>query len=338
VLELGHLPARSRADVFHHDDELFEGDVAVTVFVDLLDDLVDGLGRHGVLAAEVEDLLDLVSGDGARAVLVEHLEGGLELIVGSEGVLVHGGQNELRVVDEAGAVGVDGVEHDLDLLVGHDLAVVLEVALLDLVHGELAVSVLVEGLEHLSEVVLLTLGDELGSNESVSSLLQGLVRAELAHVGEHVRGESLVNGHGAKLNQPGVGESLLGGGSLGSLVGQKLGDEVLAVIRDRGPGLVVKVKGTLADFTHNFLVGLAVERRLAGEEDVSDDTAGPDVALGVVVLVKNLRGDVVGGSELLVEGAGGIVDEGGTEVNDLELVELLVLLEEDVLGLEISVK
>ena len=56
----------------------------------------------------------------------------------------------------------------------------------------------------------------------------------------------------------------------------------------------------------------------------------------VVVLVEDLGSDVVRSSKLLVEVAVGVVDEGGAEVNDLDLVELFVLLEQDVLRLQIT--
>ena len=82
---------------------------------------------------------------------------------------------------------------------------------------------------------------------------------------------------------------------------------------------------------------MPVEGWHTGEEDVGDDTAGPDVALGVVVLVENLWGDVVRSSELLVELLGRVVDEGSTEIDDFDLVKLLVLLKKDVLWLEVSI-
>ena len=81
---------------------------------------------------------------------------------------------------------------------------------------------------------------------------------------------------------------------------------------------------------------MAVEGRLTGEEDVSDDTGGPDIALFVVIFVEDLGSDVVGGSELLVEVTVGVVDERGTEVDDLDLIELLILLKKNVLGLQIT--
>ena len=47
----------------------------------------------------------------------------------------------------------------------------------------------------------------------------------------------------------------------------------------------------------------------------------------VVVLVEDLGSDVVRSAELLVEVAVGVVDEGGAEVDDLDLVKLFVGLE-----------
>ena len=56
----------------------------------------------------------------------------------------------------------------------------------------------------------------------------------------------------------------------------------------------------------------------------------------VVVLVEDLGCDVVRSAELLIEVTVGVIDEGGAEVNDLDLVELFVLLEQDVLRLQVT--
>ena len=56
----------------------------------------------------------------------------------------------------------------------------------------------------------------------------------------------------------------------------------------------------------------------------------------VVVLVEDLGGDVVRSAELLIEVTVGVIDEGGAEVNDLDLVELFVLFEQDVLRLQVT--
>ena len=56
-----------------------------------------------------------------------------------------------------------------------------------------------------------------------------------------------------------------------------------------------------------------------------------------VVLGKDLWGNVIRSSELFVEFLSLINDERSSEVNDLDLVELLVLLEQDILWFQISV-
>ena len=56
----------------------------------------------------------------------------------------------------------------------------------------------------------------------------------------------------------------------------------------------------------------------------------------VVVLVEDLGCDVVRSAELLIEVTVGVIDEGGAEVNDLDLVELFVLFEQDVLRLQVT--
>jgi hypothetical protein len=131
-------------------------------------------------------------------------------------------------------------------------------------------------------------------------------------------------------------KGLLSGGSLGAGVGEEGADEALGVLGNGLPDAVLEGEGTLADALHDLLVGLTVEGRHTRKQDVSDHTARPDIALLVVVFVQNLRGDIVGGAEFLVKVTVGVVDEGGAEVDDLNLVELLVLLEKNVLGLKVT--
>ena len=102
------------------------------------------------------------------------------------------------------------------------------------------------------------------------------------------------------------------------------------------PDAVIEVESALAHLLHDILIGLSVEGRHSREKDVCDDSARPNVALLVVVLVEDLGSDVVRSAELLVEVAVGVVDEGCAEVDDLNLVELFVLLEQDVLGLQVA--
>ena len=57
----------------------------------------------------------------------------------------------------------------------------------------------------------------------------------------------------------------------------------------------------------------------------------------VVVFVDHFRGNVVGRAQLLFKVSLGVVDKRSTEIDDFDLVELFVLLEKNVLGLEIAV-
>jgi len=327
----------SVSDAFHHCDELLEGDLSVSILVDLFNDSVDGSCAQGVRTSELQNFFNLFSRNNARAVLVEHLEGSLELVVRGQLTLVHGGNHELRVVNETASISVHGVEHDFDLFVRHHLSVVFKVTFLHFLDGELSVSVLVKGAENLGQVVSLSLREELGGNEGVGSLLEGLVDAETLHVVKYAEGEGLVDGEVGELGQPCVVKSLRSGWSLVLVIGKQLSDEVLGLIRDDVPDSVVKVERSLSHLAHDLLVALTVEGRHAGQKDVSNDTCRPDVALVVIVLVQDFWGNVVWGTEFLVEGSAWVVHEGGTEVDNLDLIEFFVLFKQNVLWLEISV-
>lgn len=308
----------------HHGDELLELNFTVTVLVDLFDNAVDGLDAERISATEAENLADLVSGDDTRAVLVEHAESGVELLLRGEAALACGSNYELGVVDEAAVVGVDSAEHFLDFRVGHNSTVVLQVALLDLLHGELTIAVLIEGPEDLGEVVTLLLAHELRGDESIGGLLECNVGLEFAEVVKGVDGERLVDLKGSELCEPRVLEGLLSGRSLFTSVSQERADERLGVVRDLLPSAVLKGESTLTDLLHDLLIGLTIERRHTGEENKCDDTARPDIAFVVIILVKDLGSNVVRGAELLVEVTVRVVDERGTEVDNLDLIELLV--------------
>jgi len=56
----------------------------------------------------------------------------------------------------------------------------------------------------------------------------------------------------------------------------------------------------------------------------------------VVVFVYHLRSDIVGCAQFFVEVTLGVVDKRRTEIDDLDLIELFVLLKKDVLWLEIT--
>jgi len=72
------------------------------------------------------------------------------------------------------------------------------------------------------------------------------------------------------------------------------------------------------------------------ECDISDNTAGPDIALRAVVLSKDFWGNVIWSTKFLIELLVLVEDKRGTEINDLDLIELLVLFEQDVFWLQIT--
>ncbi len=96
-----------------------------------------------------------------------------------------------------------------------------------------------------------------------------------------------------QLCDPWVGKDIRSRGSLFGVIREQRTDEALSVLRDCLPNAIFKGKLTFSDLLHDLLVRLSVEGGLTREQDVGDDTAGPDVALVVVVLVKHLRSDVV---------------------------------------------
>jgi len=115
-----------------------------------------------------------------------------------------------------------------------------------------------------------------------------------------------------------------------------LGDEIFTLLGYVVPDGVGEGELADLDFLHDLLIGRTVEGRHTREDDVGDDTARPNIALGSVVLGQNLGGDVVRSTQLLIENR--ILTEGnrGTEVDDLNLIKLLVLLEQDIFRLKIT--
>ena len=144
--------------------------------------------------------------------------------------MVGGSDDELRVIDEATVIRVHGLEHLLDLLVAHNSAVVLQVALLDLIHAELSVAVLVEGLEDLGKIVTLLLAHQLRSNEGVRGLLEGDITVEAAKVVQSAHGHSFVNLKRGELGEPRMRKGLFSGRAFFSIVGQQRSDEAFGVL------------------------------------------------------------------------------------------------------------
>lgn len=96
-------------------------------------------------------------------------------------------------------------------------------------------------------------------------------------------------------------QRLLGRWSLILVFGEKLHDKVLCFIRHVAPYRILERELTQLDLLHYLLVRSSVEWRNTREHDVRNNTAGPDVALGAVVLGQDLGRDIVWRTQLLIE-------------------------------------
>jgi len=120
---------------------------------------------------------------------------------------------------------------------------------------------------------------------------------------------------------------------------EQCGNKVLGVLGDEFPRGRGEFKLAATDTGIDVRIGLAVEGSLPGEHHVGDDADGPDVALFVVVGIEHLGCDIERCAEDLLKTTLAllVVRDGRSKVNDLHFVEVHVRLEEDILGLQISV-
>lgn len=132
-------------------------------------------------------------------------------------------------------------------------------------------------------------------------------------------------------------EHFLGRWTFLLLVSEEFCDEIFALVRDLVPSLVIKRECSSTYLLHDFLIALAIEWRNSTEKNVADNSATPYIAFSAVVLVENFWCDVIRCSKLFIELLVWIIDKGSSEVNDLDLVELFVLLEKDILWFQVSV-
>ncbi len=73
-----------------------------------------------------------------------------------------------------------------------------------------------------------------------------------------------------------------------------LSDEMLGLLRDVHPFRTIKVEVSLPDTVENLLIVVTEERRIPTQQDIQDNTSGPDIARLVVGPCENLGGDVIG--------------------------------------------
>ena len=78
--------------------------------------------------------------------------------------------------------------------------------------------------------------------------------------------------------EPLVVETFLGRQSLAWIFSEHRGHQVLGFIRDRVPIRWVKLELRLQDILENFLIVVSLKGWISAQEDIQDDSKGPDVA------------------------------------------------------------
>jgi len=208
-------------------------------------------------------------------------------------VAVEARRDKLRVVDVSVRVRVDHQKCFFELgLAQTDIS--SGETLLELLVGELAITVVVHLRESLAQLLDLILGNTRGDQTQSRSLELDLVHISL-HVGEDVAADlHICELSLALLGEPRVIVGLLRGQALISLPIEQLRDQILRLRRDVLPHGVRESQITAQHVVDDLLVGFAAKGRLAGEHDVEHDAHGPIIARRRVAALEHLRRDVVG--------------------------------------------
>lgn len=148
----------------------------------------------------------------------------------------------------------------------------------------------------------------------------------------------LVNWQTAHGQHPLGVQSLLSRKTILRVNAEALLDEVLSFLADALPPLRERVIAK-SDLLQDLIFAASVERRVARQQDVGNDTDRPDIALLVVALFQDFRSDVVRSSDFFGHRCVslGVVLDGLVEVDDFKLVEPLDVFKEDVLRFEVPV-
>jgi len=131
-------------------------------------------------------------------------------------------------------------------------------------------------------------------------------------------------------------DRLFSGWTFRNVVSQKLGNEIFGTLADTVPNFVLKIELSNLNGLHDLLISTTIKWRDSRQNNVSDYTSRPDVALLSVVSVQNFWCDVVGRSDLLAELLLWIKNLRSSEIDYLDLVKLLTGLQKYVFGLQVS--
>ena len=158
ILSIGVEHVFALGQLFEHEDELFERDLAVIVDVDLRDDFLPDILRVRHVVAH--DARDFAGVDRATSVFVEELESGAQVGLVQQLLLVDGGRAPLAKVNCATAVHIGVLENFNGAFVHLILSLVRvedAVGALELIHLDNTVSIGIELIESVAHGSLLLL-------------------------------------------------------------------------------------------------------------------------------------------------------------------------------------
>lgn len=196
----------------HHELELCEVDLAVSIGVNLCDDCSpDTLFFVDVVA---KDGCDFVSLDGATTVFIEEFEGSLHVLSINELVLINGGDTPLAKVDGGASIGIGQIKYFVgamdDLFVVFSARIELSIGVDELVLGDDAITVSIKLVEAGSEFFVLLLGGQMTRHKSQRCLLQLRFVLETRETGDSLFDKLLVELSLHLSLDPGVIKSLNG--------------------------------------------------------------------------------------------------------------------------------
>mmetsp|Transcript_28922 Transcript_28922/g.76312 ORF Transcript_28922/g.76312 Transcript_28922/m.76312 type:complete len:279 (+) Transcript_28922:727-1563(+) len=120
---------------------------------------------------------------------------------------------------------------------------------------------------------------------------------------------------------------------------QKLADELLGILRDAFPIILIENELRGLNFCHYFEVSRSPKRRITAEKHVHDHAAGPHVTGLVIASRQHLWGDVEGRAQSCPHGFAFGKPAREPKVDDLNnaLINRSLVLEKEILRLEIPV-
>mmetsp|Transcript_98961 Transcript_98961/g.308385 ORF Transcript_98961/g.308385 Transcript_98961/m.308385 type:complete len:396 (-) Transcript_98961:491-1678(-) len=321
----------------HHLHEFLKVDLAIAVGVDIGHEVGNVPHGNGRDVSVSQDQRYLLFAYPPVPVAVEDAERGPADVLLQVHLPVQGRGQELRVVDHAAAVRVDLLENLLQVR-GDLLEARPRHALPELLGGQQAVPVLVEGGERVPEHLDLVLA-ELARDDVEGGLLQLVLRSEGPQVIDQAGGQCDILGLRRLVRDPDVLQCLRRREPLLRVQLEKHPDKMFGIFRDILPVGSHKAEVPKAHLRQDISVSVPMERWVAAKQHVHDDPATPQVRSLVVLAGEDLRRHVVGRARLRREHRVGPELPGEAEVDDLQAAPLDAVFrgEEEVLGFQVSV-